>query len=337
MTTISTALKQLKLLVDTGKFPLLDRPEAYSELLCRYYLPEKIRGESNAIHRIEENFPWYGGRGDYPKTFKQYMKIVAPTGLFAARGLHGLPITTVNDVKFILNSFGNREQESKYDTDNYSMNVAYASANFTAIKPRVNRRYVEYFIGNLESSAIKAKKSTSTADRKAFTSKDAEKLAKGKDKESIDHYQQFRAAKLVAEVMSYEGANKSVKTANEFAAALLSSMLIVAKIQPKYLRSFGGDSESGPLLEAEVWADPQCSVTDCAQHIFVLCPFKLALPRATTAERKKYCLSYYQEWSTGEWYNHYLHPSVKCKDRIVASKFKMINKVPSGFTWYKFK
>ena len=358
---IAEAFLILRYLVATGEHPTFDRPEAFSEYLCKFWLPslKKERGRdrdgyfekfafqneiTNDVIEIHKLMPWQGGSGNYQRAFREYMRIVAPDGVIAARGLSALPITSYSDVMTILDTFGHRKDGDGGDIDdNYSMNLAYASGDFAGLSRDVNFRYLEAYLGEKvlrtdQDDQKRSKKWPILTPRELIDQLQESETAEKYPKETLQRLQQIRAAKLVATSMLESGAKPTERGVGEHAKKTLSSMLIVAKVLPQYLKSFGGDSESGVLQEAELKVDPLCTVSgSCLQHVFVLSPFKLDAPRATLAERKKWCLSYYYEWKPSKkaFETYYLHPGVKCDDRRVANRFNLIREVPKTHTWYR--
>lgn len=79
------------------------------------------------------------------------------------------------------------------------------------------------------------------------------------------------------------------------------SVLVTYKLPPGNVRSHGGDSESGPLNEAELRAS-KCE--GCVDRIFIGGQRSLLprMPAATDLERRRYCLSMYLKASRpGAW------------------------------------
>lgn len=362
-------LSLLKKLVAQKIVPKFETPEAFSEYMCRFYLSSAKRDSyfwncqcghptnhhlltpqgnsclgseecscrnniATTVMTIEESMPWQGNFAtSYHPTFEKYIKIVAPNGILAGRGLYGLPITDISDVLNMFDSWG-KSREKSYDS--YSMNIAYASAFFAQVRGKgIKLPLLETYLGQkvfYEDSD----------DRQYFNERYKKKKWRHIPLEEryleiekslsdqAEMLQDLRVAELVAGSIKNSEAKFTDKISYKHAAKILSSLLIVSKIPHSYLKSFGGDSESGILQEAELLVRP-CA-EQCIEKVFVLCPFNLDAPKATLKERITYCLSYYLEKSRGRAESYILHSQIKCQPPF---KMKLVTQPPTTHIWYK--
>ena len=110
-----------------------------------------------------------------------------------------------------------------------------------------------------------------------------------------------------------------------------TGVLFVARIPQKYLISFGGDGESGPMQEAEVHV--KSTLPDkYIEHIFARSPFALDAVFVTEEERKKYCLDFYYDNRP-----KYLHGLVDCDlpGFKLVTEPKDVHKDLAKHRWYR--
>ena len=305
-------LKEIKALVESGVFPRWDTVTGFSEFMCETHFPAMRPGREELIRELErlkrrqnriipdtkestliwsqledeiydinlelsipknkfmrdivEDMNWT------KKTLKDFFKIVAPDGLIAGRGLHGMAFPTVEyiwELLYASEELKKREKDPYNQAENFSLNLA-ASAQLFAL-PRTH----------LWSSYTSMKWLKGAPER-------------AKRRQEIDPFygveDDFNTHLIEsAKDMDLKPTKKNLLEINR---ASQCGVFIVARIPNKYLIGFGEDGESHFGHEAEIKVKP--CLDDCITDIFVLSPKKMpGYGPVTEEERRRFCLSYY--------------------------------------------
>lgn len=152
--------------------------------------------------------------GNYARNFRRWVDAVAPDGIMLARGMHDIPMGTAEEILAFIRP-GQRADES------YSQNLAVAANEF--------------------------------AVRGAYEARDVSRLGGGMGGEAMVKRQESQATKLRERTLGRGGWNKLAPSKQ---AAWLNkhygATVTIVKLTPTEAGSFGGDSESGDLQEAEL-------------------------------------------------------------------------------------
>lgn len=277
----------------------LSEPVGFSRLLLATYGPQSVEGDFDTLTDSEKAAEKYGfsTSKQYKDVFVAWVRAMAPHGMIAARGLHSLGFLPGDDIASFLFSRRNPEE------DNFSQNVAYAAFHFATFYvaggwPRVTKSWARA-AATLDSQAERAV-GVQVRDNKP-------------------------------ERQGPCWANLSPKVRK----AILRSqcpVVVVAKLDPLNMRGWGGDSESGPVMEAEVKVAP-CEPA-CVERLFVASAVhKLGKP-VSAEMRRHYALDEHKEivGRDDSWFVRpptlYLHPDTPVRARLVKN-------LPEGWTWYE--
>jgi len=261
-----------------------------------------LNPEVEDIHNKIDNLIQSGR--DYKANFQRYTKIVAPTGMYAARGLHSFLVPFLPDLWELL-----VKASSLVSEENYSQNIAAASAMFA----------FPSFPFELAGTPASAR------PRSSFLGAPFVITDSSNDdyfKEDFGHYAQAIQRHYLHQYLREHGISANKTNMIQAIKELSCGVLIVAKIPHQYLLSYGGDSESGDLLEAEIKVKP--CLDKCIQNIFVISavqPSNSIL--ATLNERKQYCLSYYNIAFLDTDTAVRLHADVKCPTNGMSNFIKI--------------
>lgn len=226
---------------------------------------------------------WFRGKsvGDVPMdavidecmsklTLAEFVRTVCPTGsLPIARGMHGSCAPGRGAFMSLAYPRG-----TEHDGASYSMNIAYSSKRFAAVGNR-------YIVDALASVMIGAKRDVlaSEASGRAW----------------------IACARALIEDA---GVPLTHKNAAEALRLTEQGSLVCVKRPVGKLGRWGGDSESGPLMEAEIRVAPY-SVEKEAEAIFVLANKDLRVGRAVSdAERRRYALGIWYT-ATGDYWDSF--------------------------------
>lgn len=212
------------------------------------------RGEDgNALTRLFR-------KNKYQKAIEIWQKTVAPGGLPLTRGLHGLVIPD----RWSAHAY---YRATRRDKNFFSLNAAYVGADFSApVMPRDLNRLLR----GKKHAELRLSYKNFTKDTSGWV--------------------QHAMAKAAKEALDDQGVHVNGDTLNRAAMAMQSTMLIAYRAKPGYAFSFGGDSESGFMTEAEMYVK-RCD--PCLEGVFVMSPDEIDAPLATLAERKRFCLSWW--------------------------------------------
>lgn len=194
--------------------------------------------------------------GGYQKGLKVWTDAVAPNGLPLTRGLYGLVIPDRWSAQTYYRA-------SRKDKNFFSLNAAYVGANFAA--PATMDIDLRFYTPPKESPSLKD------------LTKDAGRWTRN-------------VWMNTAADMARTSGQRGLKAIRAAALAIQSSMLIAYRASPPDVFSFGGDSESGLMMEAEMYVK-RCD--ECLDGVFVLSAAELDAPLASDAERKRFGLSWW--------------------------------------------
>ena len=335
-TTITAAARrhfaEKQALVHAGRLPQWLGPEGYSRYLCAVWA-----GDDAELRRVEVDEHHLGFRpaepARRPKTkaereeaarvrhvayqqgLQQDLAIMAPDGVYAARGLHGLRAMSGDEaVATVLAESRGKRYES------YSLNVPKAVA--FATPPRYWSKFVaEGLLGEDAPERVRHKKAKRNGPEARW-------------EPDVDAWLRAR------------GLRKSYATVKAAVEMLQMCMLLVARVPHDAVLGYGTDSESGPLGEAEIHVRP-CDELSCVGRAYVLSAQPLDHPLATAAERREFALSFYDV--VGVEYDVTVldvpvHADVVCRSprivgrtkvRTVADMLQGLVPEPEAFRWYR--
>lgn len=250
-------------LIETGEIAALDGWPDYSTHVCGVYfggnrLAYNVLGSHAVARQLAQT--------SYRTVFRSWFERICPSGYMPiARGLHGLCITAEEDLWATV--WPNRSTE--FAETAYSMNLPVASQEFTE---SVTARFA---LQLARSGAEKKAKRARRQRRQAWASRGASWSRAWESWRTCAH-----------EYMEQHG----LAGTRGFARALQATetpVVICAKVRLEDLKGWGGDSESGPLQEAEVHS--RAFPLERIERIFVGTSSRLG--RSTTLrERKRYAL-----------------------------------------------
>lgn len=261
---------------------------------------------------LVKNITWKG--------FHHMMRVTGTNTVLAARGMHLLSIRNTDDVFELV-----RAADRYGDDESWSLNIAMASWMFAGI---ISSQDIEVFD---RLSNFKHKYDLGKIDIR--------------DPRSISILNLYTR---VGEYLNKIGAAWNRSNVNRAVYELQSATLFVSRFPIEKVTGFGGDSESSLYEEAEIKARP---CYDCLDRVFVLAKtFDGARP-ATDAERREWCLSYYNIVDYILYtpftrkvvfdYSKYdigivMHADVKCDSPRIL-RVRKIRRPPKGFTWWVVK
>lgn len=305
----------------------LSDPVGFSEYLLAVY----GKGSSDKIARLFD-FRYAGrdygfdmfGRGMYQKVFDAWVDAMAPEGMICARGLYGLGFLPGDDIPSMIykrrgthgDEGDSRRKKSKVGY--YSMNVPIAVNWFALRNNSVGGE------GGATVTPMLARAASAVDHRAA----EAAGIAMWKQDSEVRGWIERQAAKR-GEVappswVSLPSAVKKSIIASE------CPVVIIVDGKVSDMHGWGGDSESGDTMEAEIHmkhCEPKCVL-----RFFVASAlYKLGKP-VRADERRYYGLDEHMV-VTGRKYDYYepkliLHPDASVKGRLVRN-------LPDDWKWYE--
>lgn len=323
-----------------GRFTQWTQPWSFSEWLCQVQF-----GPDQELYEFFESDLNERLYASYQRTFQLFMRTMAPDGVWAARGLHGLSVRTPEEIRQLVIA---TEQKPKYGYTSYSLNLAYSLDNFAL--PETDRVHLidaqdfldggRRFTRGLDAGGLIPVetdiegKITLSFGAKALAWLNSQGVALPrhtppppikKDKNGRRMWREREpsaAAKLLAQAMAH----------------IETPVAIFARIPHDCLKSFGGDSESGFIEEAELHVKP--CIERAVRAVYVLAPWQIGTP-ATDEQRKEAALSYYRRIKIqlpderrgmqGRLFPTVLHGLVNCKSPMIREK-EAINTVRKALT-----
>lgn len=246
------------------------------------------------------------GRG-----FRYLMRATGTDEVLVARGMGLLSIRDTEDLQELI-----READRYGADESWSLNVALSSWMFSRI----------YSEREIETLDLFDRFNNFKRNYERIDFRDPRRLSMKRTIERLD----------------LRGAAWNRTNFNRALYETQSATLFVARFPVNKIAGFGGDSESSLSVEAEVKALP---CPGCIERIFVLAKRFPGARRASDAERREWCLSYYnlvdyiiytpymRTIRFEETIGMILHADVKCDSpRIIG--VNEIRKPPEGFTWW---
>lgn len=272
----------------------LSTPGGFSRYLLAVYGKSAPTGMLSLIHRHFDRHAV-----PYDLYFESWLDAMAPDGMFAARGVHSLAFLPGDD---IMGTIVQERNARGSDESNYSMNIVVASWMFSTrlvdhAFPRITKTWARGAAA-LESAA--ANPSLLNRSIRVPPNSSAEERSELPPS-------RIRRAFYLSQTPT----------------------VIVTRLDKRDLNGFGGDSESGDTVEAEVKArfcEPRC-----VEHLFVASAVhKLGRP-VSTAVRRRYALDHHLEVTgqvMGDPQVLLLHPDANVRGRLVRH-------LPEMWTWYE--
>lgn len=323
-----------------GRFTQWTKPWSFSEWLCQVQF-----GPDQEVYEFFESGLNERLYASYQRTFQLFMRTMAPDGVWAARGLHGLSVRTPEEVRQLVVA---TEQKPKYGYTSYSLNLSFSLDRF-ALPERANSHLMDAqdfldggarFTKGLDAGGLVSAKPgiedkiTLSFGAKALSWLNAQGIRLPrysppppvrKDAQGRRIWRERKpsaAAKLLAQAMAH----------------IETPVAIFARIPHDCLKSFGGDSESGFIEEAELHVKP--CIERAVRAVYVLAPWQIGTP-ATDDQRKEAALSYYRRVQIqlpderrgmqGRLFPTVLHGLVDCKSPMIREK-EFINTVKKALT-----
>lgn len=285
----------------------LAEPVGFSEYLLAVYgkgVPEEVGRLFDPSVAAED----YGfDAGGYRKMFSAWAKAMAPDGITCARGLHSLGFLPKDDIAKIV--FGHGDRSS---SDNYSMNLAYAAFQF-ATRP-VSDLYPSV-------SALWA--------RSAAVIEPAAAEAVGVQvRGDVDRYRDAsRAKKGLPPMLYWRSMPKKVRDAISISQC---PVVIVSRVGVESMNGWGGDSESGDTMEAELHVK-HCEPR-CVERFFVASAVHKLGKLVRADERRLFALDEHVVVKGrpvyGDPVSLILHPDTPVKGRVIRN-------LPDEWKWYE--
>lgn len=261
----------------------------------------------------------------YREGLLAWQQAMAPEGLVAARGLHTVSFLPGDDIAgmIILHRDSNEDGEG---TSNYTMNAPVASWLFST-RSLLREGHV---VSPLLARSIAAQ--SGKFDEKDLTGRmislDDEDGPSGKHRAVARGSRPARPAKRefsLSERGEILGLCKQ----------LSQPVVLVADIDKNNFRAFGGDSESGDTLEAEIKVTT-CEPA-CLAHLFVASRTPVGDPVGEDVARY-HALNEHWEiqgkfFSYGDDVTLYLHPETDLG--LYRKGAKLVKHLPPGFRWYE--
>lgn len=263
--------------------------------------------------------------GNYKAGLLAWQQAMAPEGLQAARGLHSIAFLPGDDIAamIILRRGSNDYSEG---TSNYTMNAPVASWMFST---RGLHREHQVPSALLARAIVAKNKNFQERDliNRLITIEDdmcsspTRKRASGGGRPARPEPREFSKAER-AEILRI---SKDVS----------QPVVLVANIDKENFRSFGGDSESGDTMEAEIKV-ATCE-PDCLAHIFVASRTPVGTPVDEITARYHALNEHWEVqgrfFSYGDDVTLHLHPETDLG--IYKSRAKLVKHLPVGFRWYE--
>lgn len=193
-------------------------------------------------------------RAAYQRVLTDYLAICHPEGVFAARGLHGIPIEDLDTLMSLIFSWEDLYPGMSSE-ENWSESIVYAANRFA------------------------------TPSKRSFPK---------------------------------------------------TGVLLIASVPHEKVRSFGGDSESGPYMEAELKID-RCP--ECIEAVYAISPNRVG-KQVSDKERRYFGLSHYMEVTiqVDDFYEPgvILHSDTDLgpiRDRVIRGR--RVTQPPRGLAWWK--
>jgi hypothetical protein len=285
----------------------LSKPAGFSEYLLANYGKGSDPSLAAAISPDRVIMSLASGVMDYTvayrTVFKAWLHAFAPDGLAAARGLHSVGFLPSDDISETV--FGGHE--GVYAS--YSMNVPIAVSWFAT--KALKRQYPS--ITPLWARAV------------AGVAPELVDVYGPRCKQLIGV--QVRGDASQRGALAWDSLPKLVK---DVIVATQAGVVIVGHLDPEDLKSWGGDSESGDTLEAEVHVK-RCE-PGCVQHVFVASTYKLG-KGVSDARRATYALDEHIE-VTGR-RDLYGAPKLRLHPSLDVPGGKRVVNLPKGWDWYE--
>jgi hypothetical protein len=283
----------------------LSEPVGFSEYLLAVYGKGAPDGAARLFSQADSEKD-YGLDASDRKTFNAWASAMAPGGLVCARGLHGLGFLPGDNISKII--FDHTERSP---FDNYSMNLAYATYSFatqfvTRLYPDVTELWAR------SAAAIEP----SAADAVGVQVRGA-----------VDEWADARRKKRGLPPRAYWSSLS--KRARDAILISQCPVVIVSRVAAQDMRWWGGDSESGDTMEAEVHVK-HCEPR-CVERFFVASAVhKLGRP-VSASDRRRFALDEHLvvkvKGAYGEQISLLLHPDAPANGRVVRN-------LPDEWKWY---
>lgn len=323
-----------------GRFTQWTHPWSYSEWLCQVYLgPDQELYEFFDIELTDQVMR------SYKRTFQTFMRIMAPDGVWAARGLHGLSVSSPAEVQSLVVA---SERAPKYGYTSYSLNLAYSLDNFALPTPsHVHLSAAQDFL----DVGIRLRKGLDAGGLIDVEEGVDDKVLMGFGRKALALLNSqgiklpphappppIRRDKKGRRIWRERKPSAAVKLLAGAMAYIETPVAIFARIPHDCIKSFGGDSESGFIEEAELHVKP--CIEKSVRAIYVLAPWQVGT-LATDEQRQEAALSYYRRIRVqlpderrgfpGRLLPTVLHGLVDCKSKMIRQK-QFINTVKKALT-----
>jgi len=243
------------------------------------------------------------------KTFKKWIKTVAPDGLYAARGLHSLFVPFLPDLWDFLTA-----ASQVVDTESYTQNIAVASGQFTLPK--------------LDSPLFHI-----AEKRPLKTKKMLDLLWEDVDDYGFGYYIQNAQTYYLYHYLKNKKLSWTKRNALKAMIDTVCGVVLIAQIPHEYVDFWGQDSESGDTMEAEIHVKP--CLEECIERIFVLAAMKVPGAKPVPLRtRRKYCLSFYNIATVEDDFygtrHLYLHPDIDCPQSTMTDMIQIQTPLQQG-------
>lgn len=260
---------------------------------------------------------------DYPAALAAWQRAMAPEGLQAARGLHSVGFLPGDDILSMVIRERSAQDEGE-GTSNYTMNAPIASWLFATQALHREHQSVNALLARAMVAKDRTIEESDLINRTLHKEEDFPRSSKA------EASPRNRPAKFARREFSDAERRKLLKLSKQVS----QPMVMVTSVDKNSFKAFGGDSESGETLEAEIkvrHCEPECLL-----HVFIASMTPVGDPVDDDMIRL-HALSEHWELE-GRYLDYdmdvtlYLHPETELGAH--RKKAKLVKHLPAGFRWY---